>query len=96
MWSNVLYAARVLRKSPKFTATVLLTLALGIGASVAIFAFVDSALLEPLPYADSNRLMAVNESSAESPLWPLAYPEDRKSTRLNSSHEFVSRMPSSA
>jgi predicted permease len=50
-------------------------LALGIGASVAIFAFVDAALLEPLPYANPNQLMSVSESSVEAPRWPLSYPD---------------------
>ena len=60
-------------------------LALGIGASVAIFAFVDAALLEPLPYANPSRLMSVNESSVESPRWPLSYPDYLDWQRLNKS-----------
>ncbi|HEY2468827.1 MAG TPA: ABC transporter permease [Terracidiphilus sp.] len=74
--ADLRYTFRQLRRYPGFAVTAILVLALGIGASVAIFAFVDAALLEPLPYADPNRLMAANESSAESPgLWPLAYPD---------------------
>ena len=60
-------------------------LALGIGVSVAIFGFVDAALLEPLPYANPNRLMSVNESSIESPRWPLSYPDFLDWRRLNKS-----------
>jgi macrolide transport system ATP-binding/permease protein len=67
------YAWRHLLKSPGFTFTALCTLALGIGASVAIFGFVDAALLQPLPYANPARLMSVNESNIESPRWPLSY-----------------------
>ena len=73
--ADLRYTFRQLSRAPGFAVTAIVVLALGIGASVAIFAFVDAALLEPLPYADPNRLMAVNESSAESPLWPLAYPD---------------------
>ena len=83
--ADLRYTLRQLRRAPGFAITAIIVLALGIGASVAIFAFVDAALLEPLPYADPNRLMAVNESSAESPLWPLAYPDFVDWQRLNKS-----------
>jgi predicted permease len=56
------YALRTLRKSPGFAATAILTLALGIGASTAVFTVVDSVLLKPLAYQDSGRLVAAWES----------------------------------
>ena len=68
-----------------FAVTAIVVLALGIGASVAIFAFVDAALLEPLPYRDSTRLMSVNESSQDSPRWQLSYPDYLDWQRLNKS-----------
>ncbi len=58
---DVRYAWRNLRKSPGFTATAILTLALGIGASTAVFTVVDSVLLKPLSYHDSGSLVAVWE-----------------------------------
>ena len=53
------YAVRKLRESPGFAATATLTLALGIGASTAIFAVLDAVLLEPLPFPQPDRLVAV-------------------------------------
>ncbi|HEX4468634.1 MAG TPA: ABC transporter permease [Gemmatimonadaceae bacterium] len=53
------FAARSLRKNPAFAATALLTLALGIGASTAIFSVVDAVLLQPLPYPHAERLVLV-------------------------------------
>lgn len=56
------YAFRQLRKNQIFATTAILVLALGICASVAIFTFVDSALLKPLPYKNPSQLVAVYES----------------------------------
>jgi predicted permease len=67
------FAFRQLRRSPGFTLTAVLMLALGIGASVAIFAFVDAALIKPLPYRDSTRLVDVAESAKMFPRSNLSY-----------------------
>ncbi len=59
--SDCRYGFRQLRKNPGATAVMVFTLALAIGAATAIFSVVYGVLLRPLPYADSNRIMAVFE-----------------------------------
>jgi predicted permease len=58
-WQDIVYGARNFKRTPGFSATAILTLALGIGATTAIFSVVQAVLLRPLPYRDSGRLVAV-------------------------------------
>jgi macrolide transport system ATP-binding/permease protein len=81
------FAFRQLGKNPGFAATAILILTLGIAASVALFAFVDAALLKPLPYAQPNRLAAVYESAAAFPRSNLSYPDYLDWKRMNKSFQ---------
>src|SRR5437764_11107493 len=56
MGEDLAYAFRMLRKTPGLTATIILSLAIGIGANTAIFSVVNALLLEPLPYPQADRL----------------------------------------
>jgi macrolide transport system ATP-binding/permease protein len=79
------FALRQLRKNPGFALTAILILALGMGASVAIFAFVDAALIKPLPYPNPTRLMDVTESLALFPRGNLSYADFLDWRRMNNS-----------
>ena len=69
------YAMRQMRKAPGFAAVVIGTLALGIGAATAMFTVVDHVVLEPVPYRDAGRLVAITESGSQGngPRWGPAW-----------------------
>jgi macrolide transport system ATP-binding/permease protein len=83
VWQDLHFAARQLRRGPAFTFTAILMLALGIGASVAIFAFVDAALIKPLPYAEPTRLVDVAERGKVWPRSNLSYQDYVDWKRMN-------------
>jgi predicted permease len=74
---DVRHAARLLALTPGFTAVAVLSLALGIGSSTAVFSVVDAALLNPLPYEDPARLMAIHGTSSTTTSNPVSYPNYR-------------------
>ena len=66
VWQDIRFATRLLLKAPGFAAVVILTLALGIGANTAIFSVVSAVLLQPLPFPEPDRLVAVLHHNLQS------------------------------
>ena len=67
MWQDLRYAFRSIRKQPAFTSLAVLTLALGIGAATTIFSVIQNVLLDPFPYKDANRVVAIRIHDATNP-----------------------------
>ncbi len=72
--NNLKFAFRQLRRNPGFTAIAVLSLALGIGANIAIFSLINSAFLRPLPYTEPDRLVHVAETNTPGHEISVAYP----------------------
>jgi putative ABC transport system permease protein len=70
---NLRFGLRLLRKSPAFSAVIILTLTLGIGANSAVFSAINAILLKPLPYPHGDELMLLQQQSPENPQ-PLTAP----------------------
>src|SRR5262245_10633580 len=80
---DIRFAIRQLRSNPGYACTAVLTLAMGMAATIAIFAFVDAVLIRPLPYRDSSRLVGVFERTETFPQSNLSYADYVDWKRLN-------------
>jgi putative ABC transport system permease protein len=87
--NDLKYAFRTLVKSPGFTLVAIITLALGIGASTAIFSVLDAVLLRPLPYPNQERLVEVSELNESGRGMPFAEPNFNDLAARNHSFEAV-------
>jgi predicted permease len=85
VFQDVTHSLRGFRKNPGFAVVAVLTLALGIGANTTIFTLLDPILLRPLPYPDSEKLVRVYRTSAQSNSWPHSAPNFLDYRTLNQS-----------
>src|SRR5256885_14105597 len=70
---DVRYSARKLMRTPAFTAIVIATLSLAIGATTAVFSIVNGVLLQPLPLRDADRVVAVSTLGRDGSRNPISY-----------------------
>ena len=95
LWQDVRYAARIFWKLPAFATTAVLTLALGIGATTAIFSVVYGVLLKPLPFPEADRLVSLRQRAphgvgkVQGPATYLTYRENQQAFEAIGAWDFA-------
>ncbi|HZC43086.1 MAG TPA: ABC transporter permease, partial [Acidobacteriaceae bacterium] len=89
LMNDVRFALRQLRKSPGFTVTAILTLALGIGATAAMFSVMDAVLLHPLPFRNVDRIVRIKMKAAANYEQPASWQEYKDIRRLTTTFSVV-------
>ncbi len=74
-WNDLKLAARVAKRAPVFSAVAIVTIALGVGATTAIFSVVDGVVLKPLPYRDATRLVRISHTAPGSNIDRMGTPD---------------------
>ncbi|HEY1804959.1 MAG TPA: ABC transporter permease [Terracidiphilus sp.] len=95
LWADAKYALRQMRRSPGYAATVIATLALGIGAAATMFTVVDHVLLRPTPYREAGKLVALEETDGSDYSWLVPWldiAEWRAQSRSFDQIEFAARL----
>jgi predicted permease len=87
IWQDIGYGFRQYRRNPGFTIVAVITLALGIGANTAIFSVVNGVLLDPLPYPNAHRLVALAETLPPLSEFAISYPDFLDWVRMNHTFE---------
>jgi putative ABC transport system permease protein len=89
LWQDIRYAARTLRLNPGYTAVVIATLALGIGANAAIFSVADTVMLRSYAYPGMDRIVALNEMVRSGEQMSIAWPTYQDWKARNQSFEYL-------
>lgn len=92
LWIDLRYAVRRLVREPVFSVVTILTLAVGLGATSAIFSAVDTILLQPLPYPDADRVVSVWDTDSDASRLPTTFGTLRELSERNRSFDALAAL----